>query len=144
MTSCGKSVFCSISPNTHHERRHAAKHMNLTNWYYAASPCLRSRLALGVEATSTHLRAVSKAEDRVRSVLNLDKTINMRVRMFSGKRAVVELDEAWLELYNEENGTKVEIYLKFEGVEDYFRELGFLGGFRVRAFKSGSVSRAIV
>jgi len=138
------SVQSPLIHTTKDDVRRAAKHMNLTNWNYAASPCLRSRLALGVEATSTHLRAVSKAEDRVRSVLNLDKTINMRVRMFSGKRAVVELDEAWLALYNEENGNKIEISLKFEGVEDYFRELGFLGGFRVRAFKSGSVSRAIV
>lgn len=138
------SVQSPLIHTTKDDIRRAAKHMNLPNWNYAASPCLRSRLALGVEATSEHLQAVSRAEDRVRRVLSLDETVNMRVRMFSGKKAVVELDEDWMALYNEENGNKVEICLKFAGVEDYFKELGFTGGFRVRAFKSGSVSRAVI
>ena len=75
--------------------RLASKHLNLPNYNYAASPCLRSRLALGVSATAEHLNAVNLAEERVRSLLNLNESMDMRVRMLAGKRAMVELDPQW-------------------------------------------------
>ena len=34
--------------------RRAARHLGLPNWDAAASPCLRSRLAIGVEATMSY------------------------------------------------------------------------------------------
>ena len=75
--------------------RRAARHLGLPNWDAAASPCLRSRLAIGVEATRDHLRAVEMAEAFVRDVLGLDGASNARVRMMAGGRAVVELDDSF-------------------------------------------------
>jgi hypothetical protein len=49
-----------------------------------ASPCLRSRLALGVEATESHLQAANMAENRISGLLDLDDTVNIMVRMLSG------------------------------------------------------------
>mmetsp|Transcript_24115 Transcript_24115/g.35066 ORF Transcript_24115/g.35066 Transcript_24115/m.35066 type:complete len:365 (-) Transcript_24115:385-1479(-) len=54
--------------------RRAAKHLGLINWNHAAAPCLRSRLAFGVEATERHLRLVGDAERMVRRALDLDET----------------------------------------------------------------------
>jgi hypothetical protein len=121
---------------------------------------LRSRLALGVEATQDHLDAVQKAEERVRSLLGLDETMDMRVRMLAGKRAMVELDRRWFVNNYEKESTDhggdadanaedihmrvtkiVEDRLRREGFEHYCKELGFDGGISLRHFKSGSVSR---
>ena len=132
--------------------RLASKHLNLPNYNYAASPCLRSRLALGVSATADHLNAVNLAEERVRSVLNLNESMNMRVRMLAGKRAMVELDPQWFidhdrdgdgnvnsERYN--SMTQIaEDLLKSQGFDQYCKQLGFDGGIGLRPFKSGSVS----
>lgn len=145
--------------------RIAAKHLNLPNYNYAASPCLRSRLALGVEATQDHLDAVQKAEEKVRDLLGLDVTMDLRVRMLAGKRAMVELDRRWFVDNNNDDdeeeerqqnrssgvglgldvgdGSAVKIVedrLRREGFEHYCRELGFDGGIGLRPFKSGSVS----
>ena len=132
--------------------RLASKHLNLPNYNYAASPCLRSRLALGVSATAEHLNAVNLAEERVRSLLNLNESMDMRVRMLAGKRAMVELDPQWFidyvgglngdgnsESYN--SMTQIaEDLLKSQGFDQYCKELGFDGGIGLRPFKSGSVS----
>jgi len=136
-----RSPLINISKD---EVRRAARHLSLPNWDYAASPCLRSRLALGVEATTKHLQAVSLAEDRVRDVLCLDETMNLRVRMLAGKKAMVEVDQKWFE--NEDSGPTdpiidAEILLKSHGFDEYCKTLGFEGGMGVRPFKSGAVSR---
>ena len=66
--------------------------VGLPNWAYAASPCLRSRLALGVEATTDHLQRIEQAELMVTHAFNLDATANMRVRLLAGNQAMIELD----------------------------------------------------
>ncbi len=129
------SVKSPLINITKDEVRRAAKHLNLPNWNYAASPCLRSRLALGVEATNYHLKAVNKAEEKVRQLLSLDETVNLRVRMLAGKRAMIELDQHLIEMQ-----TSLEDILREGGFEEFCGDLGFTGGIGVRAFKTGSVS----
>lgn len=117
------------------EVRIAAKHLGLPNWNYAASPCLRSRLALGVEATQQHLKMVEEGETFVRNVLGLSHERNLRVRLLSGGRAGVELDESMLD------GLK-EILMQ-AGFRDFLQEKGFTNGeFVIREFKSGGVAGA--
>lgn len=113
--------------------RRAARHLGLPNWDHAAAPCLRSRLAFGVEAKEQHLRMVGEAERRVRLALGLDHTVNMRVRMLAKKRAMVELDQ--LELVERD----APAVLRKEGFLQVFQDLGF-DSFGVRAFKTGSVA----
>lgn len=50
-----RGLHCSLN-----KVRAAAKHLGLPNWRHAASPCLRSRLALGVLATDDALLRVHK------------------------------------------------------------------------------------
>lgn len=109
--------------------RIAARHLNLPNWNYAASPCLRSRLALGVEAIPQHLERIEKAEKHVRSTLNLDATYNLRVRLLAKAQAMVEVEERSL--------GAAEKYL--DSWRPFFEDLGF-SSVDVRCFKSGSVA----
>eukprot|EP00980_Cylindrotheca_fusiformis_P011816 scaffold2816_cov121-Cylindrotheca_fusiformis.AAC.32 len=109
--------------------RIAAKHLNLPNWNYAASPCLRSRLALGVEAIPQHLERIEKAERHVRLSLDLDATQNLRVRLLSNSRAMVEV----------ENPTLDDARSVLDSWQPIFREMGFTS-VSVRSFKSGSVA----
>ena len=129
------SVRSPLTNITKDEVRIASKHLGLPNHNYAASPCLRSRLALGVEATENHLKAVNLAEEKVRDVLNLDETMNLRVRMLAGQRAMVELDERLASRIQQ-----AEDDLRRNDFETFCKELGFNGGIGLRAFKSGSVS----
>lgn len=132
------------------EVRFAAKYLGLPNWNAAASPCLRSRLAMGVMATSDHLRAVEKAEEFVRNVLNIDETVNARVRMLAGGKAVVELDDSILTGANNyhhhtscdvEDESWVARSLNENGFETKcINEWGFKSFGGVRAFKTGSVA----
>ncbi|GMI33087.1 hypothetical protein TeGR_g3978 [Tetraparma gracilis] len=119
------------------EVRELAAFLGLPNHAHAASPCLRSRLAFGVEATAGHMRAIERAEGFVREGLGLPVTANMRVRMLAGGRAVVELDygggeegyEGWV---GERRGR-----LRERGGDDVFlKECGFVE-YGVRRFKSG-------
>jgi uncharacterized protein len=88
-------------------------------------------LAMGVMATSDHLKAVEKAEEFVRRVLVLDESRNVRVRMLAGGKAMVELDDRAL-------GTSD--LLAENGMEDLLiSELGFQS-WGVRGFKTGSVA----
>lgn len=124
-------VLSPLDQITKDEVRQAAKHLGLPNWNAAASPCLRSRLAMGVMATSDHLKAVEKAEEFVRRVLVLDESRNVRVRMLAGGKAMVELDDRAL-------GTSD--LLAENGMEDLLiSELGFQS-WGVRGFKTGSVA----
>jgi len=63
------SVASPISDLTKDQVRSVARHLGLPNWNHAASPCLRSRLALGVLATDDALRRVEEAEGLVREAL---------------------------------------------------------------------------
>mmetsp|Transcript_14492 Transcript_14492/g.27269 ORF Transcript_14492/g.27269 Transcript_14492/m.27269 type:complete len:434 (-) Transcript_14492:118-1419(-) len=145
------SVKSPLINITKDQVRRASKHLNLPNWNYAASPCLRSRLALGVQATENHLRAVNLAEERVRRILCLDETMNMRVRMLTGEKAMVELDPTWCSSFNHQfncdgemvnDGLKrAEEMLRHDDFEQFCKDLGFHGGLGgLRYFKSGSVS----
>jgi pyridinium-3,5-biscarboxylic acid mononucleotide sulfurtransferase len=116
--------------------RQAAKYLGLPNWNAAASPCLRSRLAMGVMATEHHLLAVEKAERFLREVLQLDDTINARVRMLAGGKAVVELDNSIMD-------PEIERVLQDNLFEQKcIQEWGFQSFGGVRAFKTGSVAAA--
>ncbi|ETW01433.1 hypothetical protein, variant 2 [Aphanomyces invadans] len=74
--------------------RQISKQIGLPNWNYAASPCLRSRLAFGVAANPDHLARIEKAEHAVRSTVALTPVDNLRVRFLAHNRAAVELDAA--------------------------------------------------
>ena len=88
-----------------------------------------------MEATENHLKAVNLAEEKVRDVLNLDETMNLRVRMLAGQRAMVELDERLASRIQQ-----AEDDLRRNDFETFCKELGFNGGIALRPFKSGSVS----
>lgn len=109
--------------------REAARLLALPNHAHAASPCLRSRLALGVEATESHLRAVEAAERVVRTKLELGVDKNLRVRLLAGGRSAVEIDYELLH--------RVEFVM--DDLRDLLKEHGFQN-LEARAFKSGSVN----
>ncbi|KAF0721170.1 hypothetical protein AaE_010148 [Aphanomyces astaci] len=84
--------FQVVSPLEHISKasvRQISKDLGLPNWNYAASPCLRSRLAFGVSANPDHLARIEKAEGAVRSSLALACTDNLRVRFLANNRAAV-------------------------------------------------------
>jgi len=134
--------------------RLVGRYLGLPNWNYAASPCLRSRLASGVLATHDHLKNVELAERFVRTSLpQLDCTRNLRVRILSGNRAMIEVD-------NDDILNDIQNYLSIARNNDnddcdvgndvnsntisswrrYFeRDLGF-SSVGVRRFKTGSVA----
>ena len=117
-----------------HLVRVAGRHLGLPNWDYAASPCLRSRLALNVKALPEHLVRIEQAENFVRNILKLDPTRNMRVRLLSQNRAMVEVDDGVLDLAHVQIQNDIKI-------RDYFiHELGF-ASVGVRSFKTGSVAQ---
>jgi len=118
------------------EVRAVAKHLGLPNWNHAASPCLRSRLAFGVEATQSHLKLIEDSENLVRRALGWEKEVtkNMRVRMLSKSRAVIEIDSG--EDLEVSRG-KIEEF----GIPETLQRIGFKGGLaEVRHFKSGSIA----
>ena len=119
---------------TKQQVRMAAKHLGLPNWNMAASPCLRSRLAIGVPAVSQHLKRIEQAERYIRQCLQplLRPSHNIRVRMLSKNRAMIELDANLLQLED------VSAWL--EPWQTYLtQELGF-ASVGVRPFQSGSVA----
>jgi len=92
------SVHSPLIHSTKQQVRLAAQYLGLPNYNTAASPCLRSRLALGVPATVVHLTMLQQAERQVRMDLNLSHQVNMRVRMLHQGRARIELDAMLLDL----------------------------------------------
>jgi PP-loop superfamily ATP-utilizing enzyme len=117
-----------------HLVRVAGRHLGLPNWQYAASPCLRSRLALNVQAIPEHLSRIEKAEEHVRTTFRLDPTRNMRVRLLRRNEAMIEVEEDVLDSAREQvqNGTQLREY--------FTRELGF-ASVNVRRFQTGSVAQ---
>lgn len=113
--------------------RLVGKHLGLPNWNYAASPCLRSRLAIGVEAIPQHLQRIERAESYVRGELSLDATHDLRVRLLSHNRAMIEVEEQFLDTAE----------ATLEMWQGYFCDaLGF-ASVNVRSFKSGSVAKVV-
>ncbi|KAF0684557.1 Aste57867_23475 [Aphanomyces stellatus] len=110
--------------------RELSKELGLPNWNYAASPCLRSRLAFGVAATRDHLARIEKAEETVRSHLALTRADNLRVRFLAGNRAAIEVDLKKLESL---------LPTDIHSVQEACEKFGF-AAVDVRAFKSGSLS----
>jgi len=139
---------------TKEEVRRASRAVGLPNWNHAASPCLRSRLALGVEATSHHLKLIERAEQFVRAYLLVSilhdsagispETVNLRVRFLANQRAAIELDEHVLSLLIATRIATVQNELSTDSrIHDFFiNELGFRQ-YIVRPFRSGSVSTAL-
>jgi pyridinium-3,5-biscarboxylic acid mononucleotide sulfurtransferase len=125
-------VRSPIDQLTKAEVRALARALGLPNWRHAASPCLRSRLALGVPALEDHLRRVERAEGVVRRALGgaMQVQHNLRVRLLAGGRGAVELDAELLHV----------VAPFMAEIEGELRGLGFDGGVTLRAFKSGSVS----
>jgi uncharacterized protein len=121
-------VKSPLAQLTKQQVRLAAQHLGLPNYAYAASPCLRSRLALGVPATQQHLSSIARAERHVRATLQLAATCNMRVRLLAKNRACIEVDEEFLQSAQDTFWNDV-----------FLEELNF-AEVTVRAFKSGSVA----
>ncbi|MBR9974397.1 MAG: hypothetical protein KFF77_02355, partial [Bacteroidetes bacterium] len=110
-----------------HEIRQLLRHAGLPNWNAAASPCLRSRLQIGVHATPEHLRRIEAAEQIVRRVYALDGTVDFRVRHLAGDTAMVEIGAPLLD------------HIDLTRCSDDLQALGFRAVDK-RAFRSGSVS----
>ncbi len=120
--------------------RAVGRHLGLPNWDYAASPCLRSRLAVGVAATSDRLKNVGAAEAFVRDELGKDQPDgtwdvrrSLRVRILSKNRAMIEVDD-------DQILQSIECHLQSKTWKSHFEEkLGF-ATVGVRKFKTGSVA----
>ena len=108
--------------------REIARSMGLPNADVAASPCLRSRLALGVEATNLHLRFIDDAESFVRNTLELEPERNMRVRLLPKNRIAIELDREMLG--KAQDNLEQKFRCEFEEYSDV----------EIREYKYGSVS----
>lgn len=109
--------------------RAVAKAAGLPNWDLAAQPCLRSRLAFGVEATPERLIAVGNAEAAVRARLAVGPTENLRVRVLLGAGCAVEVDAGRLD----------DAHVQSEGLRADLASAG-LELAEVRAFRSGALS----
>jgi len=127
------AVRSPLAGFTKEEVRAAARNAGLANWDHAASPCLRSRLQFGVEATEEHLARVEAGEQRVREILGTPVQENLRVRYLAGGKARIELEVATLQRVEAQSGT-----LSRE-LQDALLELGFKG-VSTKAFRSGSLS----
>jgi pyridinium-3,5-biscarboxylic acid mononucleotide sulfurtransferase len=128
--------------------RMVGKHLGLPNWDYASSPCLRSRLAYGVAAIPDHLQSIERAEDFVRQAMSslLKPSHNLRVRLLSGHRAMIEVDDEWVDYVREclqqENATATTTTTTSSS-STWRSMLVDTLGFRdvnVRPFKTGSVA----
>ena len=126
-------VFSPLAGLSKAEVREMAREQGLPNWDAAASPCLRSRLQLGVPATPARLAAVEAAEEVVRAGLALGAHQSLRVRLLEGNEGVVEVEPALVEA--------AAALLRRPDTAAALRSAGFAPGLRARAFRSGSLSR---
>ena len=117
--------------------RAVGKHLGLPNWDHAASPCLRSRLAVGVAATEDHLKVVEQAEAFVKQRATdevWDPRRSLRVRILSKNRAMIEVDDDSLRQRIQE-----EIQSSKDWENAFVHQWGF-ASVHVRRFKTGSVA----
>ena len=110
--------------------RQLSREVGLPNWSFAASPCLRSRLQYGVEATPDRLARTERAESVVRRFLSLQPTDNLRVRTLEGDLAMIEVDAHRLGACTQ----------ALPAIRTSLTALGFYG-VDLRPFRSGSLSR---
>jgi uncharacterized protein (TIGR00268 family) len=107
--------------------RSLARYVGLPNWNAAATPCLRSRLQFGVQATQENLSRIERAEEYIRSLLGLAPENNLRVRHLNNDIARIEVDPRFIAGLTE----------NLSSVERTFRALGF-DEIRVQEFASGT------
>jgi pyridinium-3,5-biscarboxylic acid mononucleotide sulfurtransferase len=126
--------FQVISPLEHLTKaqvRAVAKHLGLPNYNHAASPCLRSRIAIGVPALSRDLQRIAQAERYIKDqlpVMKRDASANIRVRLLAENHARIEVDEKYLELAETVDWAP------------YFVSNLHFGSVSIRRFQSGSVN----
>ena len=133
------NVVSPLDHATKFEVRRIARAFGLSNADTAASPCLRSRLALGVEATVEHLARVADAEAFIRKHLVLDDARSLRVRLLPRDRVAVEVDIEDGSL--EAASSDVEIRRYFESVRWGVNDEGECN-VAFRKYKYGAVSVA--
>jgi uncharacterized protein (TIGR00268 family) len=121
------AVLSPLARFSKNEIREMSRCVGLPNWNFAASPCLRSRLHAGVPATVDHLKRIERAEETLRTLLQLPEQANFRVRHFPDDSAMIEIDQPLLEL------------VSLERCREALLPMGFLD-VKKRAFRSGSVS----
>ena len=121
------AVRSPLARYTKDDIRRLLRHAGLPNWNAAASPCLRSRLQIGVPATPGHLRRIEAAEDVVRRVYGFDGTVDFRVRHLADDTAMLEIAAPLLDR------------IDLSACRDRLLALGFRAVDK-RAFRSGSVS----
>lgn len=127
-------VASPLDDLTKNEVRAIALELGLPNHAYAASPCLRSRLAYGVKATDENLNRIEEAEILVRQILNPSVEQNIRVRHMEDGGAQIELDRDFLE------SSRISSLLPF--LSESIGVLGFTY-IRFNPFKSGSVAKLL-
>ena len=120
--------------------RLVSKHIGLPNWNYASSPCLRSRIAIGVHVSPHKLLRIEKGEQYIRKFFHVSISDNLRVRVLSQNRAMIEIDSQYLQqIMNEADNSS---NMVSPSVSSYFQdELGF-ASVNIREFRSGSVAAA--
>jgi uncharacterized protein (TIGR00268 family) len=123
------AVRSPLASFTKDEIRLLSRHAGLPNWNAAASPCLRSRLQIGIPATVEHLRRIEAAEKAVQAAYGFAPTVNFRVRHLPDDTAMLEVEAKLLE------------QLELTRCSEALSALGFRH-IAKRAFRSGSVSAA--
>ena len=122
------SVLSPLSRFTKQEIRLMSKLVGLPNWNAAPSPCLRSRLSLGVPASEEHLMRIEAAEEAIRRTYRFSAEINLRVRHLPDDTAMIEVDAALLPDLDLGPSRPALMSLGFSDVQK-------------RAFRSGSVAK---
>eukprot|EP01035_Chromulina_nebulosa_P017382 gene17382-22930_t len=125
-------VASPIDHLTKNEVREVAYELGLPNHNFAASPCLRSRLAFGVKATNDNMKRIELAEYMVRQIIKLDVSNNMRVRHMNDGSAQLELDKELIEM-------------RLEVIHEAVEAIAGLGfkSVRIMPFRSGGISTNI-
>ena len=141
-------VESPIDDLTKAEVRAMARAFALPNHDVAASPCLRSRLAFGVEATAEHLQRVESAELRVRDALRLAgvplaPSDDLRVRALPRGRAAVEVGAHAAPMHRGLGAAqRARWFDGIGGVREQLVGLGF-DTVELRVFASGSVAATV-
>ena len=121
------AVRSPLASFTKDEIRLLSRHAGLPNWNAAASPCLRSRLQIGVPATVEHLRRIEAAEKAVQVAYGFSPKVNFRVRHLPDETAMLEVEALLLDEIDLTLCSEALISLGFRRIEK-------------RPFRSGSVS----